>query len=177
MAETHNGKWAAEIDGDFVVFLIGAKPRLRHPIAWFQDLGGRRGMQHMLNTLLTDPNSGLLGYTLGLPVIVQYWRSFEHLEAFAADTEQPHARAEKNYWKRVSRHGHGAGIWHETYLVKAGQYEAIYSNMPAFGLGAANGSRLLRASNRARERLTKSRGGDGENVPSRRAGTVPLDNH
>lgn len=27
------------------------------------------------------------------------------------------------------------GIWHETYRVPAGQYEAIYSGMPAFGLG------------------------------------------
>ncbi|MFN8498650.1 MAG: DUF4188 domain-containing protein, partial [Anaerolineae bacterium] len=27
--------------------------------------------------------------------------------------------------------------WHETYLVKAGQYESVYNNMPAFGLGKA----------------------------------------
>jgi len=27
------------------------------------------------------------------------------------------------------------GIWHETYLVKAGQYEAVYSGMPPYGLG------------------------------------------
>lgn len=27
------------------------------------------------------------------------------------------------------------GIWHETYLVNDGAYEAIYSGMPAFGLG------------------------------------------
>jgi len=29
------------------------------------------------------------------------------------------------------------GIWHESYLVRAGQYEAIYGNMPPFGLGKA----------------------------------------
>jgi len=29
------------------------------------------------------------------------------------------------------------GIWHETYLVQAGQYEAVYGNMPIFGLAAA----------------------------------------
>lgn len=28
------------------------------------------------------------------------------------------------------------GIWHETYRVEAGAYEAIYQNMPAYGLGA-----------------------------------------
>ena len=29
------------------------------------------------------------------------------------------------------------GIYHETYKVQAGQYEAIYGNMPLFGLAAA----------------------------------------
>jgi hypothetical protein len=29
------------------------------------------------------------------------------------------------------------GIWHETYMVSAHQYEAIYSGMPPFGLGKA----------------------------------------
>jgi hypothetical protein len=156
MVEVNRGKVAAEIDGDFVVFLIGARPRLRHPIAWFQDLGGRGGMKHMLDRLMADPDSGLLGYTMGLPVIVQYWRSFDHLEAFAGDKAQAHSVAVKNYWGRVSRHGHGAGIWHETFLVKAGQYEAIYSSMPTFGLGAAQGSRLVRVHNTARQRLSRA---------------------
>lgn len=29
------------------------------------------------------------------------------------------------------------GIWHETYLVRAGAYETLYSGMPAHGLGRA----------------------------------------
>ena len=29
------------------------------------------------------------------------------------------------------------GIWHGTYQVKAGDHEAIYANMPIFGLSAA----------------------------------------
>jgi hypothetical protein len=31
------------------------------------------------------------------------------------------------------------GIWHETYLVPAGRYEAIYGSMPRIGLAAAGG--------------------------------------
>ena len=31
------------------------------------------------------------------------------------------------------------GIWHETYRVRAGEYEAIYNNMPEFGLAKAGG--------------------------------------
>lgn len=156
MAEINKGKWAAELDGDFVVFIIAPRVSPRHPIAWIRDLGGRRGMAHMLNQLTADPDSGLLGYISSFPVIVQYWRSFEHLEAFAADATGSHPSVAKTYWQRVSRHGYGAGIWHETYLVKAGQYEAIYGNMPAHGLGAVRGSRLTRASNTARERLRRA---------------------
>src|SRR6266567_1704880 len=29
------------------------------------------------------------------------------------------------------------GIWHETYLVEPGRYEAVYGNMPVFGLASA----------------------------------------
>jgi len=29
------------------------------------------------------------------------------------------------------------GNWHETYLVKAGEYETLYSGMPPYGLGSA----------------------------------------
>ena len=30
------------------------------------------------------------------------------------------------------------GVYHETYQVKAGQYEVVYGNMPVFGLAAAS---------------------------------------
>ena len=29
------------------------------------------------------------------------------------------------------------GIWHETYAIRAGAYENVYVNMPAFGMGQA----------------------------------------
>ncbi|HVV07863.1 monooxygenase family protein [Amycolatopsis sp.] len=157
MAERHKGRWTAEIDGDFVVFLIGPLPSPRHPVAWFRDLGGRRGMKHMLDQAMADPDSGLLGYTFGFPVIVQYWRSFEHLEAYASDPGLSHAPARKQYWQRASRHGYAAGIWHETFLVRAGEYEAVYGNMPGFGLGTARGSQLVRAGASARDRLRRNR--------------------
>ena len=48
----------------------------------------------------------------------------------------PHLAAWRTYWKRVGRSTR-AGIWHETYLVRAGEYEAIYGNMPPHGLGKA----------------------------------------
>jgi len=118
------------------VFLIGARFDFLHLIRSIGDLGGRRGMSHMLDYLLKHPEKGLLGYEMGLKTIVQYWRSFDHLEAFAKNKEDPHLDAWRNYWKRVGKSDR-TGIWHETYLVRAGEYEAVYDNMPPHGLGKA----------------------------------------
>jgi hypothetical protein len=40
--------------------------------------------------------------------------------------------------KRTGNSRGDVGIWHETYQVRAGEYEAVYSGMPAYGLGAAS---------------------------------------
>ena len=58
-------------------------------------------MKHMLDYLVAHPEEGLLGYQMGLPTIVQYWRSFDHLEAFANDADDPHVAVWRNYWRRV----------------------------------------------------------------------------
>ena len=152
MAEVAGRRMTAEIDGDFVVFLIGARLSKRHPVRSLVDLGGRRGMQHMLEYLVAHPEKGLLAYEMGLPTIVQYWRSFEQLEAFAKDQEDPHLEVWRQYWRRVGRSGR-TGIWHETYLVKAGQYEAVYGNMPPRGLGKAGRLVPVSEASNARSRL------------------------
>jgi hypothetical protein len=152
MALPMQGRHAAEIDGDFVVLLIGARFELRHPVRTFRDLGGRRGMKHMLDYLTAHPERGLLAYEMGLPTIVQYWRSFEHLEAFAKNSDDPHLAVWRNYWRRVGK-SNRSGIWHETFLVRAGEYEAIYANVPARGLGRAGRVVPLTKSSSARTRI------------------------
>ena len=54
------------------------------------------------------------------------------------------------------------GIWHETYMVERARYEAIYSNMPVFGLAKAT-ERVPAVGGRetARRRLMR-----GENEPA-----------
>ena len=144
---------AAEVDGDFVVFLIGARPNSKlHLLQAFRDLGGRRGMKHMLDYLMEHPEKGLLGYQMGFPTIVQYWRSFDHLEAFAKNADDPHLGPWRNYWRRVGKSGR-TGIWHETFLVRAGEYEAIYGNMPPHGLGKAGRLVPIAEATSARDRL------------------------
>lgn len=157
MTELAGRRMMAEIDGDFVVFLIGARFNNKLQVARsILDLGGRRGMQHMLDYLVARPEKGLLAYEMGLPTIVQYWRSFEHLEAFARDKDDPHLEVWRQYWRRVGRSGR-TGIWHETFLVRAGEYEAVYGNMPARGLGKAGRLVPMAEASRARERLAAAR--------------------
>jgi hypothetical protein len=152
MAQINKGRWTAQIEGDFVVFLIGARFDLLHVFRSLGDLGGRQGMNHMLDYLLKHPEKGLLGYEMGLKTIVQYWRSFDHLEAFAKNKDDPHLDAWRNYWRRVGKSDR-TGIWHETYLVRAGEYEAVYGNMPPHGLGKAGRLIPVAGDSSARNRI------------------------
>ncbi len=156
MADVAGRRMTAEIEGDFVVFLIGARFNNKLEFArTVMDLGGRRGMKYMLDYLVAHPEKGLLAYELGIPTIVQYWRSFDHLEAFAKDQDDPHLNVWRQYWRRVGKSTR-SGIWHETYLVRAGEYEAIYSNMPPRGLGKAGRLVPVVESSSARSRLKSS---------------------
>ncbi len=154
MADVRQGRWTADVEGDFVVFIIGA--RFNSKLQLFKsalDYGGRKGMRYMLDYLMAHPEKGLLGYeTYGLTANIQYWRSFEHLEAFAKDTDDPHLQVWRDYWKRVGQSTR-SGIWHETFLVRAGEYEAIYDNMPPHGLAKATSLVRVADSVTARQRL------------------------
>ncbi len=94
-------------------------------------------MPKMIRELEQRPESGFLGHTMGIRVIVQYWRSFEHLEAYARDPDRLHWPAWVDFNNRVDRARGDVGIWHETYKVRAGEYECVYSGMPPFGLAKA----------------------------------------
>ena len=140
-------------EGVVVVFIIGARPNPLRLIRGLRDLGGKRGMKHMLDYLSEHPEKGLLGYQqLGMGGIVQYWRSFNHLEAFAKDTDDPHLAPWRNFIRRVGQSGR-TGIWHETFLVREGEFEAIYTNMPDFGLRKASSVVPVAESVSARSRL------------------------
>lgn len=153
MADVAGRRLMAEIEGDFVVFLIGARFNDKLQFARsLLDLGGRRGMKHMLDHLVAHPEKGLLAYEMGFPTIVQYWRSFEQLEAFARGKDDPHVDVWRQYWRRVGTSSR-TGIWHETFLVKDGHYEAVYGNMPPHGLGKAGRLVPMSEASSARVRL------------------------
>ena len=71
-------------------------------------------------------------------VIVQYWRSFDDLEAYARNGDQLQWPAWVDFNKRIDGSRGNVGIWHETYRVRAGEYECVYSGMPPLGLAKAS---------------------------------------
>jgi len=147
----------AEVDGDFVLFLIGMrinKPwKLR---SWWPVFAA---MRPMLRELDANPQLGCLGYTFGWPVIVQYWQSFDRLESYAKASDRLHLPAWRRFNKALGNARGDVGIWHETYRIAAGSYETIYSGMPPYGLGRVG--KLAPASGRresARQRMNAVEG-------------------
>ncbi len=149
MAKYVPGRHTADIEGDFVVFIIGA--RINKPWRTIRALRALGNLNKMVKDLLNQPEKGLLHAESAGFVSIQYWRSFDHLERFAKDPD-PHMQQWRKYTKLAHKTGE-AGIWHETFLVNAGKYEAIYNNVPARGLAKAGQFVSVKDSSHARGRI------------------------
>ena len=125
----------AELDGSFVVFLIGF--RVNQPWKLRAWLPVFLAMPKMVRELQSQPELGLLGTQYHGLTQVQYWRSAEHLHAYAQARDHAHLPAWRAFNQGARAAGGAVGIWHETYVVQPGSYETVYVNMPRFGLGRA----------------------------------------
>jgi hypothetical protein len=141
------------------VFLIGMRVNsFRRVRGWWPVF---RAMPAMLRELAGDRDGGMIGYRLlfggpRLIYLVQYWSSHEKLLAYASAPDRRHRPAWAAFNRRLRAGRGGVGFWHETYVVPAGRYEAVYVNMPAFGLGAATGViPVARRGDRAEQRLSR----------------------
>jgi hypothetical protein len=138
MARIITKRMCAEVEGGVVVFLIGL--RLNRPWKLHRWLPVVLAMPRMLRELEQRPDLGLLHHRMhcGLrgAMLVQYWRSHADLDAYATARDKAHLPAWRAFNRAVGTNG-DVGIWHETYVVGPGQYEGVYVNMPAFGLGLA----------------------------------------
>ena len=136
MADILTERVCAEPDGTIVVFLIGM--RINRPWKFWRWLPVLRAMPTMLQELAARPELGLLAsrpiFSFRGPAILQYWRSAEHLIAYAHAIDRAHLPAWQAFNRAIGTSG-DVGIWHETYVIPAGASEAIYVNMPRFGLG------------------------------------------
>ena len=134
------GRQTAAYEGDLVVFLIGM--RVNRWWGWRRWLPVTRAMTPMLNELVADPDSGLLGFQTAVsrsgPMLIQYWRDAASLQAFAGDPTRSHRPAWLEFFRSAYASG-DVGVWHETYAVPAGSHESVYVNMPPLGLGKLSG--------------------------------------
>ena len=138
MASIVTRRVCAEMDGGFVVFLIGM--RVNKPWKFWKWGPVAAAMPKMLIELARQPELGLLHaesqFSFPNVTVTQYWKSFDALEAYAKARDHAHLPAWQAFNKAVASNG-DVGIWHETYVIEPGKYENIYSNMPPYGLGAA----------------------------------------
>ncbi|UJR19369.1 hypothetical protein I4U23_022498 [Adineta vaga] len=135
--------YSARCEGDFVVFLIGIRPNGANPFTKsFGDIG--KAFQSMIAELESDSTLGYMGGDVYVGanerkstlMYVQYWRSYEALQQWTHTKMGIHVKIVMEYMKSDRVEGVN-GIWHETYKVRDGEYEAIYGNMPPIGLGLA----------------------------------------
>jgi len=151
-----HGRLTDTHDGPLVVFVIGLRINHFHKLGKWLPVA--RAMGPMIAELTADPESGFIGAEVlrkGLRTVcmLQYWRDFDRLEAYARARDRNHWPAWTAFNKAVGNDG-TVGIFHETYCVPAGAHETIYANMPPFGLGKVTGRAPATGSrNAARERM------------------------
>ena len=159
MASIFPGRFTAQSNEPFVVFLIGF--RVNRWLAVRSWTRVARAMGPMIAELKRNPSLGLLHvetfmYWRGVGMI-QYWRSFDQLHAYAHARNAAHLPAWAEFNRRIGSNG-VVGIWHETYTVSPGQYESIYANMPRIGLGiAANHVPVTGRLDGARSRIAQAK--------------------
>jgi len=133
-------RMTAEVDDDFVVFLIGMRINKLWKIhKWFPVA---MAMPKMISELYKNPDLGFISHEQWFgrtTIMVQYWKSFEQLENYAKSRTSNHLPAWSAFNKIIGSNG-DVGIWHETYLSKKGSFESVYNNMPKFGLAKAMNS-------------------------------------
>jgi hypothetical protein len=138
MASIFPGRYTAQTDAPFVVFLIGMRINRLFAVRRWTKVAA--AMPPMIAELRRNPSLGMLHaefffYWRGVGS-VQYWRSFDDLHAYAHARDAAHLPAWAEFNRRIGGDG-SVGIWHETYTVNSGQYESVYANMPRFGLARA----------------------------------------
>jgi Domain of unknown function (DUF4188) len=129
------GRYTALTNEPFAVFLIGL--RMNRFLSFGKWMQVFKAMPPMIEELKRHPELGFIHTVTALywrgVINIQYWRSFEHLHAYGHMRDGIHLPAWAEFNRRVSNNG-AVGIWHETYMLQPGQYEAIHVNMPRFGL-------------------------------------------
>ena len=147
----------ATVPDGTVAFLVGM--RINHWWALHKILPVFLAMPKMIIEQVRQRELGMIGsprtFVSGrLILVIEYWKSYEHLETYAKATDRSHLSA-WGAFNRAARGNRAVGVFHETYVVKPGTVESIYSNVPnEILLGAAVGTEPIgRTADSSRQRL------------------------
>lgn len=137
-------------------------------------------MMPMIKTLYEHPEKGFLSgesfFSL-FPlqtIFVSYWRSFEDIERFARAKDDPHLAAWVCFNREIGYDG-SVGIWHETYTIDPGHSEALYANMPLFGLAKATRTTIPVHGGHLKNARGRLRGQRGRTCAARTRGLRTID--
>jgi hypothetical protein len=137
MGKVMKGRYTAQTDESFVVFIIGM--RIHNFFAIHRWLPIIIQMQAMILELYRNKDLGFLDMKFFISwrgiTLIQYWKSFDHLEQYAMQGAI-HVKAWRDFNKLASKSS-SVGFYHETYMVQPGEYECVYVNMPVYGLARA----------------------------------------
>jgi len=152
--QIYQGRYTVDNDKDLVVFLIGMRINKRWAIhRWVPVFLAMPGMitelyrnKEQLGFLSTESYFGLR-----TTVMIQYWKTADDVLAYAK--KEKHLKAWQSFNQKLKGND-AVAVYHEMYQVKAGQYEAVYANMPKYGLAhALMHIPVGKGSNTSRERL------------------------
>jgi hypothetical protein len=158
------GRKTAHLKGDFVVFHIGGRANvgIDGNFKWMGD--AMEAMQKELEE--NSEELGCLGTenymgTHGQGTLsVQYWKSLDHLNAYARSSAGKHTGAWAKLMK-MGRNGADYGFWHEAFQVRNGEYDTIYVNCPPLLLGNAKGAKLGQCKGRMKSAAGRAGKTDG----------------
>jgi len=130
-------RMTVELDESKVVFLIGLRINCVWKIHQWWKLAFT--MPKLLKELRDQKVTGFIagdiwyGRTI---LMVQYWDDFKSLEMYARNNSKSHMPIWTYFNYKILSSG-DVGVWHETYQIEPGKFEAIYTNMPKYGLAQA----------------------------------------
>lgn len=120
-------------------------------------------MPKMIAEQMKNPEIGVIGtprsFVSGrLIQTQQYWKSYDLLEKYAADTDRNHFPAWKRF-NKASRNNNAVGIYHETYVVSASGHENIFINLkkPILIGDAVGVSEVTSNRETSRQRITEGK--------------------
>lgn len=136
-SKIYRGRYTTAVsEEEFAVFIIGL--RINRLLTFWKWLPVFNAMSPMIRELYENRHLGFLHveffFSWRRITLIQYWQGFDHLVNYAH--QEKHVTAWKAFNQKIKDNG-SVGVFHETYQIKQGSFEAVYNHMPTIGLAKA----------------------------------------